>query len=162
MQRVCYSPTQLPIPILGFGCECFGNECFGAECSVQRVFRRRVIRITEGFPSWPKCAMEEPDGDGRESATELHKESTIGMSTSPGAGPEPRLISTSNTHGQDTHADQPRLDVPGQADLRHQATTSTCLSTMMRRCLHGNWRDRRDRAAPLLVIYSEQVDSNGE
>ena len=58
-------------------------------------------------------------------------ESTIGTSTSLGAGPEPRLISTTNTHGQDTHADQPRLDAPGQADLRYQATTSTCLSTMM-------------------------------
>ena len=46
--------------------------------------------------------MEEPDGDGRESAAELHMESTIGESTSSGAGLEPRHITPTNTHGQDT------------------------------------------------------------
>ena len=62
--------------------------------------------------------MEEPDGDGRESATELHMESTIGESTSRGAGLEPRHITPTNTHGQDTHADQPRLSASGQAHSR--------------------------------------------
>ena len=46
--------------------------------------------------------MEEPEGYGRESATELHMESTIGESTSRGAGLEPRHITPTNTHGQDT------------------------------------------------------------
>ena len=67
--------------------------------------------------------MEEPE-DARESdSQELHPTSVGEGNQYRGAEPVPPYTTT-NTHGQDTHADQHRLDESVQADGMHQSSTA--------------------------------------